>query len=177
MANILDGLGLEGLSLMASTTGPGQRRERSGSSSLVSWSQAPSPTWTWILPPWLKSRRRLSSWLAVTSVPVALHEGLDHLSKHPSLPGVFGGRGVEGFELVAYPLWPSAIIRRSRRLRRSGGCDRQQTEGAENKPDNAPRESLYPCLCSGCCEEGTGGSRDSQKNGVDPCRIDIYAPF
>ena len=44
----------------ASMTGLGQRRERSGSASLVSWSPAPSPTWTWTLLLWLKSRRRLS---------------------------------------------------------------------------------------------------------------------
>ena len=45
---------------MASMTGPGRQREPNGSASLASWLPAPSPTWTWTLPPWLKSRRRSS---------------------------------------------------------------------------------------------------------------------
>ena len=42
---------------MASTTCPCQQPERSGSGSLEIWSPAPSPTWIWTLPPWLRSRR------------------------------------------------------------------------------------------------------------------------
>ena len=57
MSGILEGIPggsiLDGL-----TTGHGQRR--AGGFGSPSWSPAPSPTLTWTLPPWLKSRRRSS---------------------------------------------------------------------------------------------------------------------
>ena len=96
----------------------------------------------------------------MTSVPVALHEGLDHLSKHPSLPGVFGGRSVEGFELVAYPaLAFRDHSQESTTPKVRAGSDCQQTEGTENKSDDAPRGLVVTLAsCSGRCEEGTSGS-------------------
>ena len=59
MASILDGLGLEGSILDGLDDWPGQLRERSGSTSLVSWWQTPLLIWIATRLHWPKLRRRL----------------------------------------------------------------------------------------------------------------------
>ena len=94
------------------------------------------------------------------SVAIGFQQGIDHLSKHSSLPGVSGGRGIKCFELVAYPaLAFRDHSQESATPKIRAGSDRQQTEGTENKSDNAPRGIVVSLAsrCS-CCEEGTSGS-------------------
>ena len=96
----------------------------------------------------------------MTSVAIGFQQRLDHLPKHSSFAGVFGGRGVEGFELFAYPaLAFRDHSQESATPKVRAGSDCQQAEGTENKSDHAPRGIVVSLAsrCS-CCEEGTSGS-------------------
>nr|BDD44974.1 hypothetical protein 13 [bacterium] len=98
----------------------------------------------------------------MTSVAIGFQQRLDHLSNKSSVPGVSGSRGIECFELVAYPaLAFRDYSQESPTPKVRAGSDRQQAEGTEEKSDNVPRGSVVSlCSCGGRCEEGTSGNGD-----------------